>query len=218
MSKIDTKGLGTCLEDLKKLSGVKELGDKKYDFHLNSSNLYQLEINGELIDCYIVEQGYLHLAEHIEVNILQWIQLHKKPKEEDLKIAKKYGVAVYADNFNPNKLASYLLGKHKLFSTMNFYIYRGGVYKLLSPHFINRFTKNTIGKGCTKFRCEETLHALKTTCYVPQLNKSSLLNLKNGMFDINTGNCCRMIPMPIQLSSMTLSICLMPLLHCGRRR
>ncbi|MDD5653886.1 MAG: phage/plasmid primase, P4 family [Candidatus Omnitrophica bacterium] len=90
---------------------------------------------------------------------------------------------------NPVKVASKIALEHNIiFCGNNFYEYQDGRYQLLNDCRIFQWIKIILGDFFNPRRTNEIIHSLKADRYIDinELNKSTLLNLKNGVFDLDT--------------------------------
>lgn len=191
MNIMNTKGLGKCLEDMKKLSNIPELKNEIYDFQLDENGRHLLKVNGLETNYLIDEQGYLINNSSGELNIIDWILMHDKDmeKKKALDIAFKYHVPCFVGSYNPNTLANYILQRHQIiYCNEDFYIYKNGVYLLIEPVHIERFIKHILRDFFCIPRAKETLHSLQTASVkdYSQINPSNLINLKNGMYELES--------------------------------
>jgi len=103
------------------------------------------------------------------------------PKEKPSKSPK--------DTFNCNIIADViLLDKSLLFCSEFIYEYEGTYYKEMEVDYIRTLIGARLGQSCTTFKVAEVLAALKRKTYLKsdKLNWSPYLNLKNGMFDLDS--------------------------------
>jgi len=90
---------------------------------------------------------------------------------------------------NPVAKANEILAKHTLIYCANeFYEYNGGYYKNILDLNIGLWIKRLLGQAFTKTRFNEIIHCLKveTLINIDQLNNDDLLNVRNGMLDMQT--------------------------------
>jgi len=93
------------------------------------------------------------------------------------------------DTFNCNIIADViLLEKNLLFSSDIIYEFEGTYYREMEQDYIRMLIGQKLGQSCTTFKVAEVLAALKRKTYLKndKLNWAPYLNLKNGMFDIDT--------------------------------
>ncbi len=93
--------------------------------------------------------------------------------------------------FNHNKVATDILEQNKIIyidEIDNFYRYDDGYYKKLSLGEIRQLIKKVVGIKFSSARQAEVINSMKADAVIPfkDLNSSPLLNLKNGLFDIET--------------------------------
>ena len=92
-------------------------------------------------------------------------------------------------NLNCNKIAERILSEQRIiYSAGNFYEYKDGYYVLKKETEIKKYVKNILGEKYSGHRASEVLHSVETEMYIrpEELNKTRLLNVKNGFFDIET--------------------------------
>ena len=90
---------------------------------------------------------------------------------------------------NHNKVASLILNENKiLYCAGDYYRYEDGVYKYIGKEVIKKYIKEICREKFKTHLSEEIMYSLQTEAYIPleNLNLDERLNLKNGLFDINT--------------------------------
>lgn len=90
---------------------------------------------------------------------------------------------------NPNKVADKILKERRLiYSAGEFYEYETGVYVRLSKGTVKKYIKEILHGNYSTHMANEVLDSMATEVFVDVegLNKTELLNLKNGMFDLET--------------------------------
>ncbi len=100
----------------------------------------------------------------------------------------KRGLTAMPD-FNAVSVADGMLEQRRIvFAANNFYEYEMGVYKRLNEGKVRKQIKGILKTEFTSHRANEVISALGAETYVDleELNKTSLLNLRNGLFDLNT--------------------------------
>jgi putative DNA primase/helicase len=137
-------------------------------------------------------------VEQIEEHLLQFNKKRCRPplpKREVLAIARssgRYSKAVKPvgkDSFNCNVIADNILTEHKLvFPGDLSYEYDGSCYQEVDGFYIKKLIGDKLGAAATIFKVTEVTAALKRKAYlkVDKMNSFPLLNLKNGMFNIDT--------------------------------
>ncbi len=88
------------------------------------------------------------------------------------------------------KVADQILKDHRLLYCANdFYEYTDGYYKKISEETVHKWVKALVGDKFRRCLTEEVLFLLQTEAHIDQglLNKGDYLNLKNGLFNIDTG-------------------------------
>jgi putative DNA primase/helicase len=90
--------------------------------------------------------------------------------------------------FNSLKVAESVAGNNIIFSGGEFYRYENGCYRPINRRIVNQYIKKIIGESLTKKQSEEILYFLESDVYVEEdkLNNIKYINLKNGLFDIET--------------------------------
>jgi putative DNA primase/helicase len=75
-----------------------------------------------------------------------------------------------------------------IFSGGEFYQYKDGCYRPLNEISITKNIKDIIGEGAGKNQAEEIIYWLRSETYIEEdnLNNSKYINLKNGLFDLET--------------------------------
>jgi len=99
--------------------------------------------------------------------------------------------------FNCNIIADEILSQHKLiFSAGDFYEYLGGYYKRIDISELRRYVKSALGGKYSSYRANEVIDSIRTEIYVrpDELNNTNLINLKNGLFDIETETLSPHVP------------------------
>ena len=90
---------------------------------------------------------------------------------------------------NPNVVANIILFKHNIiYSAGYYYEYYNGYYNLIQEEVIKKYIKDLLGGDYSKHRAGEVLNCIQTDRFVkPEaLNDTKYLNLKNGLFDLET--------------------------------
>ncbi|MGB2706104.1 MAG: phage/plasmid primase, P4 family [Candidatus Omnitrophota bacterium] len=106
----------------------------------------------------------------------------KYMKEEEIRTKKDGGI-------NANRVARKILAEHTLiYSAGNFYQYDKGYYKRIEEEQIKGYIKNIIRDDFSKHRASEVLHSIQTEVFAEpdSLNDTEYLNLKNGLFDLES--------------------------------
>lgn len=113
---------------------------------------------------------------------------------QTLKVAKeKYGFDIKLkgntekDNDNPVQIANKILSEHKiLYSAGNFYKYKGGCYIEYNINEVKKIIKDILKDDFTSHKAKEIIYALEAETYINEekLNRTNLLNVKNGLLDI----------------------------------
>jgi putative DNA primase/helicase len=89
---------------------------------------------------------------------------------------------------NCNQIATQIQEEHNLLFCDGFYYeYANGVFASIKEDIIKRIIKKKLGDKFTQNKANEILHSLRVDIALndsEELNKSNLLNLKNGMFDL----------------------------------
>lgn len=92
---------------------------------------------------------------------------------------------------NHNKIADKILADHKIiYSAGEYYEYRDSFYQTIAEDTIACYIKSILNdKFSVRFK-NEVLNSLRASCYIDHqlLNNTQYLNLKNGLFDIETEN------------------------------
>ncbi len=90
--------------------------------------------------------------------------------------------------FISTNVADRLAKNNIIFSGGEFYQYEGGCYRPLSEILITKDIKNIIGEGASKKQSEEIIYWLRSEAHIKEdeLNSSKYINLKNGLFDLET--------------------------------
>jgi putative DNA primase/helicase len=89
---------------------------------------------------------------------------------------------------NTTKVAKIIKSEHRIiFCAGSFYLYENGVYKFLVKIEIERWVKDLIKADFTGNRADGVIRSLQTDCYEDsnKLNNTNLLNLKNGLLDLD---------------------------------
>ena len=92
-------------------------------------------------------------------------------------------------NPNFNKIADRILSEHRIiYSAGNFYEYKDGYYAIKAEMEIKKYVKDILGENYSSHKGNEVLHSIETETYKrpEDLNKTKLLNVKNGLFNIET--------------------------------
>lgn len=87
------------------------------------------------------------------------------------------------------KVAKNIANKYQIiYCASNFYKYESGYYQILDINQINKCTKDILADSFSVHRANEVNFALKADCYIEteELDKTNLLNLKNGLLDLDT--------------------------------
>jgi len=90
-------------------------------------------------------------------------------------------------DFNCNAVARDILKSNTIINCSDyFYKYNGTVYQEINIAFVRKLIADKLGESFSSFRYNEVLLAIKAQSYTdPEaLNSSQLINLKNGMFDV----------------------------------
>ncbi|MFH0763466.1 MAG: phage/plasmid primase, P4 family [Candidatus Omnitrophota bacterium] len=90
---------------------------------------------------------------------------------------------------NHIKVEEYILSERRIIYAGNkLYEYTDGVYSFLAPERLHGYIKELVGERFTKKFADEVKFAIQTDTYVEpdKLNDTPLLNLKNGLFDLET--------------------------------
>jgi len=88
------------------------------------------------------------------------------------------------------KIANKILEDHTVIScARDFYEYGDGYYKRICDEKVQKWVKDLSGDDFRKYLADEVKYALQTDAYVEvdELNSTPLLNLKNGLFNIDGG-------------------------------
>ncbi len=91
------------------------------------------------------------------------------------------------DSINLVKIASQIQKTDRIiYCTQNFYRYKDGCYRFLEETEMVRVVKDILKKNFTTHRAHEVIEALKADIFIKSeyLNRASLLNLNNGLFDL----------------------------------
>jgi len=94
-----------------------------------------------------------------------------------------------AYRLNLTKARCCLLGEHRIiYSGFNFYEYREGYYRETDIEVIKKWIMELTGSGLSKDRAEEIIYFLKADAFVNsnELNNTELLNVRNGLLDLNS--------------------------------
>ncbi len=87
------------------------------------------------------------------------------------------------------KVARNIANKYQIiYCAGNFYKYESGYYQQLDVNEINKCTKDILADSFNIHRANEVNFALKADCFIDiaQLDKTNLLNLRNGLLDLDT--------------------------------
>jgi putative DNA primase/helicase len=119
------------------------------------------------------------------------------------------------ESFNCNLIAEAILKEKTLaFCSDINYEYNGQYFKEKGSDYIKKLIGDKLGHGCTTFKVTEVIAALKRKAYieVEQVNESPLLNLKNGMFNLDI---CEVLPHdPAYYSTIQLPVEYLPESQC----
>jgi len=79
-----------------------------------------------------------------------------------------------------------------IYSAQIFYAYKGGVYQHIDDEIVRRHIINELGTKISNYKVNEMLSFVRTCAFinVKELNDTPYLNLKNGLFDIESGKLC----------------------------
>ncbi|MFA5089792.1 MAG: phage/plasmid primase, P4 family [Candidatus Omnitrophota bacterium] len=106
--------------------------------------------------------------------------------------------------------------RHLIYCGENFYVYQGGVYRYIHEEMARRWILMSTGVDISNGKVNEILDFAKTCAYVDveQLNNTALLNLKNGLFDIEK---CALLPhTPDIYSTIQLQVTYNPAAKCDQ--
>lgn len=93
------------------------------------------------------------------------------------------------ETFNCNTIADAIMAEKRfMFSSDMVYEYEESHYKETEEDYLRTLIGDAIGHSCTTFKVAEVMAAIKRRTYVKplKLNWTPFLNLKNGMFDVDT--------------------------------
>lgn len=90
---------------------------------------------------------------------------------------------------NPVKVANLLTREnHFLYCAETFLKYQNGVYKKLDDNEVKKIIKDLLGNKYTSNRAREIMDAMQAETFLPveELNNTEYLNLRNGLFNLDT--------------------------------
>ena len=119
--------------------------------------------------------------------------------------------------YNLVEIADKIRSEHKIIYCANhFYEDREGCYRQITEEAINKWIMDVLKEKFSRNRAGEIIYALKTKTYVKteELNNTSLLNLKNGLFNIDTYEL--MTHDPSVYSTIQLEVNYNPQANCSK--
>lgn len=148
------------------------------------------------------EQGQTYLKHTIE-------NARKGILENLLNVPQQPSIGSFLEGGKINSVstAKAILKTHEIiFSGQQFFIYKNGVYQPVQDEKIQKIILDLLETKLSKHKTNEILFFIQTEAYIPtdQLNKSSYLNLKNGLFNIESYEIIEHTPE--ELSSIQLNI------------
>jgi putative DNA primase/helicase len=190
---------GNSIEHLKKLSGKPEVRNQMFDFKSNINGTWQIIVDGKVTGCWIDSQGYIGSYDKGGPTVVQWLQWYGHTKLNAMVILKKYGIELrklfgseqMSDlrSIRPVIAAQKIKEDHQIiYSANRFFQYSNGYYGQCDDEQILRLIIVCLGEEIGKNKLLETFDLLKiyAKCAEQQLNQSSYINFRNGLFNYDT--------------------------------
>jgi putative DNA primase/helicase len=117
----------------------------------------------------------------LKTNYIDKAELYESYADRCQVMFKGEGLVVVADNIcKQNKL---------IFCAEKFYIYKEGVYRGIDDEVVRRWIIQEMGVKVSYYKVNEVLYFMRTCAHIEteKMNSSPYLNLKNGLFNIETG-------------------------------